>query len=280
VRPARDEKVVAAWNGLMLRAVAEGARAFGDPSLTGEAVRAARFLRGALVRDGRVLRTWRDGVARIPGFLEDHAALALAFLAVYQLTFDRAWLDAAAELHASCVRWFWSDGAGAWFDTAGDAEPLVTRPRDVADNAIPAGTSLAVELDLVMGVLRGDAGARHRAEHVLATLAEPLRRSPLAFGHLLGAADLAVHGAVELAIAGDAATASFRTLAAAAAGVYVPSLVVAGGEGEGVRDLPLLEGRTALAGATQAFVCRNFTCALPTGDARALQAQLLEARRV
>ena len=280
VRPARDEKVLASWNGLMLRAVAEGARALDDVSLRDDALRAARFLRTAMVRDGRAFRSWRDDVARLPGFLEDHAALALGFLAVYQLTFERRWLDAALELHASCVRWFWSDAHGAWFDTAHDAEPLITRPRDVTDNAIPAGTSLAVELDLAVSVLRGDSDAQRRAEYVLATLAEPMRRSPLAFGHLLGAADLALHGAIELAIAGDPADETFRGLRAAAAGVYLPSLIVVGGAGNDARDLPLLEGRAAASGATLAFVCRHFACALPTADPRELTQQLTEARRI
>lgn len=280
VRPGRDEKVLASWNGLMLRAVAEGARAFSDPVLHEDALRAARFLRGALIREGRTFRSWRDGVARIPGFLEDHAALALGFLAVHQLTFERVWLDTALELHTSCVRWFWSEDANAWFDAAEDAEPLVTRPRDVADSAVPSGTSLAVELDLAVHVLLGDEAARTRAEYVLSTLADPARRNPLSFGHLLGAADLAVHGAIELAIAGRAGGERFRSLAAAAASVYVPSLILVGGDGDAVRGLPLMDGRAAPgAGAeARAFVCRHFACTLPTGDPQALREQLLLAR--
>ncbi len=274
VRPGRDEKVLASWNGLMLRAMAEGARAFDDAVLGNAALTAGRFLRNQLVRDGRVMRSWRDGVARIPGFLEDHAALALGFLALYQLTFDRAWLDAALELNDSCVRWFWSDDAGAFFDTAHDAEPLVTRPRDVTDNAIPAGTSLAVELQLTVAFLTGDASARRRAEYVLATLAQPMRRSPLAFGHLLGAADLAVNGAVELAIGGDPSTPAFRALARAAAAVYVPALVLVGGEGDAVAGLPLMEARAAPSGEALAFVCRGYACELPTADATTLRSQL------
>ena len=277
VRPARDEKVLASWNGLMLRAVAEGARAFDDAAARTDALGAASFLRDEMMREGRMMRSWRNGTASIPGFLEDHAAVALAFIAVYQLTFDRLWLDHASTLHASCVRWFWSGDSGAWFDAASDAEPLVTRPRDITDNATPSGNSLAVELDLAMSVLRGDADARRRAEYVLATLAEPVQRSALAFGHLLAAADGAVHGATELALTGNAASAPFRALERAAAGVYLPALILVGGEGS--RDLPLLEGRGADTKAAQAFVCREFTCELPTSDAAVLRTQLLSARR-
>ncbi len=280
IRPGRDEKVLASWNGLMLRAMAEGARAFGDAALAADALTAGRFLRGSLLHagDGRALRSWRDGSARIPGFLEDHAALALGFVALYQLTFDRSWLDDAIALNAHCERWFWDDATGAFFDTAHDAEPLVTRPRDMTDNAVPSGNSLAVELQLVIASLTGDVAMSRRADYVLATLAEPLRRSPLAFGHLLGAADLSVRGATELAIAGRPDTESFRTLASAAGRVYAPSLVIVGGEGDAVSGLPLMDGRAEAHGAAQAFVCRNQACGLPTSDPDALQEQLRASR--
>jgi uncharacterized protein YyaL (SSP411 family) len=278
VRPGRDEKVLASWNGLMLRATADGARAFDDATLREAALRAGAFLRDALVHDGRVLRSWRDGRARIAGFLEDHAGLALGFLSLHQLTFDRAWLDLALQLAESTVRWFWDEDTGAFFDTAHDADPLVTRPRDVTDNAIPSGTSLAVELQLLVAEYTGDHAARRRAEHVLATLCGPMRRSPLAFGHLLGAADLAVNGAVELALAGDPAAAAFRALADAAARSYSPSLVIAGGTGDAVRGLPLLEGREAPAGSALAFVCEAYRCDLPITDPDALTARLRRGR--
>ncbi len=280
IRPGRDEKVLASWNGLMLRALAEGARAFDDGGLATEAVTAGRFLRSALLHagDGRALRSWRDGSARIPGFLEDHAALALGFVALYQLTFDRDWLDDAIALNAHCVRWFWDDEAGAFFDTAHDAEPLVTRPRDVTDNAVPSGNSLAVELQLVIATMTGDIAMRRRADYVLATLAEPLRRSPLAFGHLLGAADLAVRGATELAIAGQPDGDTFRALAREAGGTYAPALVVVGGAGAAVDGLALMEGREAVDGTARAFVCRNQACGLPTSEPAELRSQLQATR--
>ncbi len=273
-RPARDDKVLASWNGLMLRAVAEGARAFDDPTLRAEALRAGEFLWREMVQDGRAWRSWCGGRAAIPGFLEDHAALGLGFVALYQLTFDRAWLDRALVLGEGCVRWFWDDVAGAFFDTAHDAEPLVTRPRDIVDNATPSGTSLAVELQLLVAEYRGDAGARRRAEYVLAALAEAVRRSPMAFGHLLGAADLAVNGSVQVVIAGDPASAPFQDLARAVATACIPPLVLAGGEGAAVAGLPLLEGRGAPPGHALAYVCREFTCGLPIGAGGELAQEL------
>jgi uncharacterized protein YyaL (SSP411 family) len=278
-RPGLDDKILASWNGLMLRAMAEAALAFDDAQLRDEALRAGRFLERALIRDGRVLRSWRDGSARIAGFLEDHAGLALGFIALYQLTFDRQWLDRAVALADATVEWFWDDDAGAFYDTARDAERLVTRPRDVVDNAIPSGTSLAVELQLLVAEYTGNAHARRRAEYVLATLAEPMQRSAMAFGHLLGAADLAAHGAVEVALAGTPGDAAFDALHAAVAHEYVPSLVLAGGEGDAVAGLPLLDERRADAQGAQAFVCARYVCERPTRDAAMLAAQIRDRRR-
>ena len=270
IRPARDEKILAGWNGLMLRGVAEAARVFGDGELRAMALRNGEFLFRELVRDGRVLRSYKDGVAKISGFLEDHAALALGAIALYQLTFDRVWLDRARLLGDEILARFWDDEAQAFFDTAADGEVLVTRPRDVTDNAVPSGTSLAVELLLILGDMFDRREYVDRATHMLETVAEPMARYPTAFGHALGATDLAVRGAIEVAIVGEA----FAALTRAVAQVYVPSLVLAGGLGA---DLPLLAGRERK--EPTAYVCRAYTCDAPTSSASELTDQLLAARR-
>jgi uncharacterized protein len=274
VWPARDEKILAAWNGLMLRAVAEAARAFDSPRYRDLALANGEFLFSGMVRDGRVLRSYKDGHARIPGFLDDHAAVALGALALYDLTLDRRWLDRARALGTSMVRWFWDDAFGAFFDTPADHEQLITRPRDVADNATPAGTSLAAELSLRLAELFGDNEHRARAERVLAGLAGPMGEYPLAFGHLLGAADLAVNGAVELAVAGDPSSPATRSLAHAAARRFVPSLVLAAGRPEDNPDLPLLAGRSLMDGRPTAYLCRAYACDTPVTDPALLDAQL------
>jgi hypothetical protein len=271
VRPGLDDKVLAGWNGLMLRAVATAARVFDDAGYAEVARRNGAFLRREMLRDGRVWRSWHRGVTAIPGFLEDHAAVGLGFLELWHLTFDRAWLDAARTLADTCVARFWSDAHGAFFDTADDAEPLITRPRDLADNASPGGTSLAVELLLRIAVLTGDPDADRRARFVLDALAEPMARHASGFGNLLTAADLAVHGAVEVAYAGHDGLAALRR---AEASVYVPALVLAGG---GYVDVPLLAGRTAA--VATAYVCRHFACDAPTADPAVLARQLVAARR-
>jgi uncharacterized protein YyaL (SSP411 family) len=276
--PGLDDKVLAGWNGLMLRAMAEAGRVFGDDARVATAVRGAEFLARELMQGDRVMRSWRDGTSRIPGFLEDHASLGLGFIAVYQATFDRRWLDRARALATTCVKRFWSEVDGCFYDTAHDHETLVTRPRDMADNATPAGSSLAAELLLMTSEYFGDVDARRVAEKTLAQAGELIPRMPVMLGHLLGACDMAVHGAIEVAIVGAPAAVDSRALAAAVAARYVPSLVLACGTGEAVDDLPLFDGRAA-DGAT-AYVCRGYTCDLPTTDPSVLSEQLTRAARV
>ena len=275
IRPARDEKILAGWNGLMLRGVAESARVFGDVDLRAMALRSGEFLFRELVRNGRVFRSYKDGIAKIGGFLEDHAALGLGAVALYQLTFDRVWLDRARTLGDAILARFWDDGAQAFFDTASDGEQLVTRPRDVTDNAIPSGTSLAVELLLILGDLCGDTVFTARATHMLETVAEPMARYPTAFGHALGAADMTVRGAIEVAIVGEISHPQFTALSRAVAKVYVPSLVLAGGAGDAA--IPLLAGRERE--SPTAYVCRAYTCDAPASSVESLLAQLETAGR-
>jgi len=272
MRPARDEKILASWNGLMLRGLADAARAFGDDALRALALRNGEFLFASLVKDGRVLRSFKNGEARIAGFLEDYAAVALGAVALYQLTFERVWLDRARALAESMTKLFWDEEAQAFFDTAADAEALVTRPRDVTDNAIPSGSSLATELLLILGDLFDDKAYGARAGYLLETIAEPMARYPTAFGHALGAADVAVRGAVEVAIAGDPRGEAFGSLAGAVANRYVPSLVLAGGRGKAARGIALLEGRER--NEPTAYVCRAYACDAPTSDPAELTEQL------
>jgi hypothetical protein len=274
VRPALDDKILASWNGLMLRGVAEAARAFGDAELRALAVRNGEFLFRELARDGtgRVLRSYKNGAAKIPGFLEDHAAVALGALAVYELTFDRLWLDRARRLADEILERFWDEHAQALFDTAADAESLVTRPRDVTDNATPSGTSLAIELLLKLGDLFAIGRYSDCARYLLETVAEPMARYPTAFGHALGATDLAVRGAIEVAIAGDPHDERFAALARVVADHYLPSLVLAGGEGAAAEGITLLEGRSAA--VPTAYVCRAYACDAPTSDVAVLGEQL------
>ena len=275
VWPAKDTKILASWNGLMLRAVADAARVFDDEDHRALATANGEFLFREMVRKARVFRTHKDGESRIPGFLEDYAAVALGALALYELTFERRWLERARELASSMVEWFWDGEANAFFDTPSDGENLVTRPRDITDNATPSGTSLAAELLLRLGDLLGDTDMTRRATFVLETVSEPMARYPLAFGHALTAADIGVFGATELALIGDPRASDFKALARAASSVYVPSLILAGGAPGASDDIGLLKHRPLLNGSATAYVCRGYSCDAPTNDPAVVQQQLL-----
>ena len=278
VWPARDEKVLASWNGLMLRAIATAARVFERADFARLALGNGEFIARNMIEAGRVSRSWSAGGARIKGFLEDHAAIGLGFVALYELTFDTRWIDRAKELADSMVEWFWDDQLGAFFDTARDGEELITRPRDSTDNAVPSGTSLAVELLLVLAELLHDADMRRRATFVLETLATPLIRYSSAFGHMLGAADMAINGAVEVAIAGSPGDKEFTELRREVASHYVPSLVLAGGDKS--NGIALMDGRVATKGKATAYVCRSYACEEPATSAAMLGGQLENAGRV
>ena len=279
VWPGRDEKILAAWNGLMLRGVATAARVFDRQAFAKLAIRNAEFLAREMVQKGRVMRSHKDGVTRINGFLDDHAAVALGFLAVYELTFDEIWVKRAAEIADAMIEWFWDNEVGAFFDTASDSERLITRPRDVTDNAIPSGTSLAVDLLLQLSELQHDSEYRRRAVFVLESLAEPMLRFPTAFGHLLGDADMELYGAIEVALLGARQSPEFRALERAVAGQYVPSLVLAGGKPGESYVVKLLEDRPLIEDQPTAYVCRGYACDKPVTDPAALAEQLENASR-
>jgi uncharacterized protein YyaL (SSP411 family) len=276
VWPGRDDKILAGWNGLMLRGVATAARIFGDPEHTRLALANGEFLFHEMVRDGRVMRSHKDGVTRIPGFLEDHASVALGFVALYDLTFDSSWIERASAVAQAMRHWFQDEATGAFFDTARDAEQLITRPRDVSDNAMPSGTSLAVELLLHLGDLTADEEMRRSAISALESSATAIVKYPSAFGHLLGTADMAVHGAVEVALVGDPSTDAFGLLEREVAAHYVPSLVLAGGH-PARNTIALLAERTEKDGKPTAYVCHSYVCDQPVTEPSALAAQLESA---
>ena len=279
-RPSRDEKILAGWNGLMLRGLATAARVFKREDFTRLALTNGEFINRELIRDARVMRSFSKGGSHIKGFLEDYAAVGLAFISLYELTFDPVWVRRANELAQSMVKWFWDEQLGAFFDTASDAESLISRPRDTTDNAMPSGTSLAVDLLLCLSELTGDADMRRRATFVLESIATPLMRYPTAFGHMLGVADMAVNGAVEVAISGKRDDKTFHALEHELATHYVPSLALAGGSDDAGGLIALMEGRQARAGKATAYVCRSYTCEEPATTPEVLATQLEHAGRV
>jgi len=279
-QPARDDKALAAWNGLAIWALADAARLLPEPAAERyreAAVAAAEAILAGLRRpDGRLGRSWKDGRATGDGVLEDYADLAEGLLALYGATFDERWFTAARDL-ADLILDHFADPVGGFFDTADDHETLVTRPKDPQDNATPAGGSMATLVLLRLAAMTGEARYGDAAERALATVTSFLGRYPTGFANWLSAAELAVGGIVELAIVGDPAAADTRALLATATGSGRRDLVVAAAADPASSVVPLLADRVAIGGRATAYVCRQFACRLPVTEPAALADQLTGA---
>ena len=218
-------------------------------------------------RGARLVGTWRDGTASRPaGVLEDHGAVAEAFIAVLGITGDAVWLDRARLLRDRVVDHF-ADPAGGFFDTADDAESLVVRPKDVSDNAYPSGTSAAVTALLSFAAITGDHRYRAAAESGIASAASVATQVPRFAGWTLAAAEAVIAGPLEIAVVGRAAE---RTnLHRAALGLPPPGAVVIAGE-VGM-PIELFAQRDLVDGKSAAYVCRGFVCERPVSDPQHLK---------
>jgi uncharacterized protein YyaL (SSP411 family) len=179
IKPGRDEKVLSGWNGMMLRASRKRRPHSGRPDYLRVAERNARFLLSALVVDGRLLRTWKDGRAKLLGYLEDHAMVIDGLLALHEVTVERSWLDAARRLAGAMVDLFWDPETEGFFDTGRDHETLVVRPRSLFDSAVPCGSSVAADVLLRLAVLTGESDLERRAVDTIRSVAPLMGTVPL-----------------------------------------------------------------------------------------------------
>jgi uncharacterized protein YyaL (SSP411 family) len=261
-RPARDDKVVAAWNGLAISGLCVAGTLHEQPSYVDAAVAAGRLLWDLHVVDGRLRRVSRDGVVGEPaGVLEDHGCVASGFLDLLQATGDPVWLARAESLLELALTHFAADDGG-FHDTADDAEALVARPRDPSDNASPSGTSSLVHALATYAALTGSGRHRDAAEAGLASVAALCERAPRFAGWSLAAAVPMLDGPEEIAVVGPAGP-ERDALALAARRRLGSVVVVADGPSD---DVPLLLGRDAVEGRPAAYVCRGFVCERPVTD--------------
>jgi uncharacterized protein YyaL (SSP411 family) len=275
VRPATDDKVLAAWNGLVISAFAEVGRAMREPRFVEAAVRAADFVLENLRRhDGRLLRSWRDGSQGGPAFLDDYALMAEACLTLYETTFDVRYFGEARALADAMIRLF-SDPRGGFFQTGSDAEELVIRPKELFDNAVPSGNSAAAMVLLRLGLLTGETEYEHAGLSALRLVRDVMERAPTGAGRSLCALDLYLSHPKEVAIVGDPGADETQALIAQAHQRFLPSVVLAAGHsGEAIallRDRPQIDGRAT------AYVCERFACKQPVTEPAALAEQLVPA---
>ena len=284
-QPARDDKVLAAWNGLAIAAFADASRslaAAGDPALAELAARyreaatraADAVLDNLRTADGRLRRSWRDGRASSDGVLEDYANLADGLLALYEATFEEPWFDAAVGL-AGVILAHFGHPDGGFYDTPDDGERLVARPRDVQDNATPSGGSMAATVLLRLAALTGEGRYRTAAERAIAPLGPLLERHPTAFAQWLSALATTHAPSTEVAIVGEPASDDGRALVARLDAGYHPFRVQAASAAPASSTIALLHDRLTIDGHATAYVCHQFACRLPVVEPEALEALLV-----
>ncbi len=278
IPPARDEKILAAWSGMMIRSFAEAAAVLRRQDYEDAAIACASFILGEMRRDGRLLRTYKDGRARLKGYLEDYAFLTDGLVALYEATFEHRWLDEARALAKDMIDLFWDEGERAFYDTGEDHEALVVRPRDFFDSATPCGSSVAVDVLLHLSVLAGESDYGTLGSSALRSMQQYMARAPLGMGHWLCALDFYLSTPKEIAIVGPRADQGTRALLDVAHGRYLPNKVVAGHDPglplNGSMASPLLENKSMIDGRPTAYVCHNYACQQPVTEPEALASQL------
>ena len=275
--PLLDDKALASWNGLMLRACAEAGAALERQDYLDAAARNAAFLLEVMRPEGTLLRSYREGQAKLHGFLEDYSFVADGLLSLYEATFQQRWLDGAVELADEMISLFWDEGEGCFYDTGRDHEELVIRPRDVFDNAQPCGGSVASDVLLRLSVITGNEDYASKAVAPLRTLTELMGRTPAGTGRWLAALDFYLSTPKEVAVVGPLDDPDTVALLRTVNGRYLANRVIVGADGESAAaasGLPLLEGRGMVDGRPTAYVCENYACQLPVTRAEALAAQL------
>jgi uncharacterized protein YyaL (SSP411 family) len=267
VRPGRDEKILTAWNGLMLRSFAEASVTLDREDYRQVAIQNAEFLLSKLYRNGGLLRSYKDGQARFNAYLEDYACLADGLISLYEATFDARWLRQAEEFAAFMLRKFWDSKDKGFYFTSEDHESLIDRPKEYYDNATPSGNSVAAFVLLRLWKFTGDQTWSQYAVSILENVAELMPRHPAAFPHLLCALDFCIGPSREIAVIGDPRENRTRELLREIFHIYLPNKVVACGT-QG--DLFLLQDRPQIEGRPTAYVCENFSCKLPVTTPREL----------
>ena len=267
IRPGLDDKVLTEWNAMAIAALAEAGAAMGVPAWIAAAEDVGKFLLGALRRpDGRWLRAWRAGKAAHLAYASDHAWMVEACTRLAEATGRASWITEARTTADALIELFWDPAEGGFATTGSDAEVLIARPKETYDGATPSANSVAAAALFRLAALTGEVRYRERAAEVVSAMGAALHRAPTAFTGLVAAAELDRQGITEVVITGDR-----PDLVEVVARAYRPGAVLAWGQ---PFASPLWEGRTGAGTDGLAFVCRDFTCAAPTGEAAALAGQL------
>ncbi len=284
-KPFRDEKILTAWNGLMISGMIQAYNVLGDQEAL-EAVRQTiAFLQRHMLRAGRLFRTYKDGQAKLNGYLDDYAFLIAALLDTFEATFEPTHIELAQALTTTMLEEFWDQDQGAFFFTGESHETLLSRTKSAYDQAIPSGNAVATKNLLRLYYYTGHEDYLQRARRVLHLFKQPMEQQPSGFGSMLTALDFYLQKPQELVLIGTPGAADTQALLQAIHTRYLPNKTLVLLDPQhldvGLESLPLLRqvltGKTQLDGKATVYVCHNFTCSLPLTDPEALHTKLTGA---
>jgi len=265
VKPFRDEKIITAWNGLVLSGLAEAIKISPQPSCVDAAKRTIDFIFAKLFRDGFLLHTYKDGQAKLLGFLDDYAFIAVGLLDLYEALFDRSALERAIDLGEIMLREFWDDDGGGLFYTGVSQEKLISRAKPIFDASIPSGNAMATQLLLRLHHLTGDQRYYQYAEKVLRSYYEAMENQPYGFAHLLCALDFYLEKPKDVVMIGERGDPGVEDLLAKIHSIYQPNMTIQlVSPRETLERLsPLLRGKSQVGDKATVYVCHNFACSAP-----------------
>jgi len=264
VKPGLDDKILTAWNALMISAFAGAAEVFGDARYAAVATEGVAFIERTLLRGDRLLSTWKDGVARLNGYLDDYAFCIAALIDVFELQQDRVYIERAVQLADAMLRHFWDGTAGGFFFTSDDHEALIVRSKPSFDGSIPSGNSVAVRSLLRLAHYTDRADYRERAETVLRLYAGRMRQQPFGFANMLCAADFYAQTPREVVVVAPQGRADDTGLLTGIRRTYVPNRTLTVVDPAETDRLPmLLQGKGQIDGQPTAYVCQRMTCSPP-----------------
>ena len=266
IKPFRDEKIITASNGLMLSGLAAAIRISPRSDYLEATERTIKFLFARMYRDGSLLHTYKDGQAKLLGYLDDYAFLAVGLLDVYEVLFDRALLERAIELGEIMLREFWDDEDGAFFYTGKSHEQLISRAKPIFDASIPSGNSMATQLLLRLHHITGrELIIGSAPKKCLRSYYDAMESQPFGFAHLICALDFYLTKPKEIFVVGDRQFADTRELLAGVYSLYLPNLTLqlANPDEPLEKISPLLNGKIQIDGKATVYVCQNYTCSAP-----------------
>ena len=265
VKPFRDEKILASWTGLMLSGLAEAIKLLAKPSYLEAAAKSADFIFTRMVRDGFLLHTYKNGQAKLRGYLDDYSFIIVGLLDLYEATLERSNLDRAKQLAETMIREFWDDTDGGFFFTGISHEKLISRTKPFSDSSIPSGNSMASQALLRLYHYTGKEDYLKKAEKVLRLHYDTIEKQPFGFAHMLSALDFYLEKPQEIVLVGEKKDQATKDLLHEIYSLYLPNMTLQVVEpGQSLKEIsPLLEGKTQIDGKPTVYVCHNYTCSPP-----------------